>query len=104
MEPVMPGGAGSARARGQTANSVVGLGKKLLGAKSARCAARHAERAAFASGRHFPQEVPTRSSRVRSRMHEAPPLTAARMCLSDTALQTHTIMEPIVNANANDCQ
>ena len=34
----------------------------------------------------------------------APSLTAARMCLSETALHTQTIMPSIVNANANDCQ
>jgi len=48
--------------------------------------------------------VPTPRSRVKSRRLLAPPLTATRICLSDTALQTQTIMSGIVNANANDCQ
>jgi hypothetical protein len=65
---------------------------------------RQADNAALASGRHFPQQVPTPSSRVRSRKLLAPPLTAVRICRSETALQTHTIMVGIVNANANDCQ
>lgn len=63
-----------------------------------------ADKAALASGTHLPQQVPTPSSRVISRMHVAPSLTAARMCLSDTALHTQTIMGRIVNANTNDCQ
>jgi hypothetical protein len=67
-------------------------------------ASREADNAALASGRHFPQHVPTPSSRVRSRKLLAPPLTAVRICRSETALQTHTIMAAIVNANANDCQ
>jgi hypothetical protein len=34
----------------------------------------------------------------------APQFTAARICLSETALQTQMIMGSIVNANTNDCQ
>jgi hypothetical protein len=41
---------------------------------------------------HFPQQVPTPSSRVMSRTQVAPFLTAKRICLSDTALQTQMIM------------
>jgi len=67
-------------------------------------ASRDADNAALASGRHLPQQVPTPSSRVRSRRLAAPPLTATRICRSDTALHTQTIMAAIVNANANDCQ
>jgi hypothetical protein len=46
----------------------------------------------LASGTHLPQQVPTPSSRVRSRKFVAPPFTADLMCLSETALQIHTIM------------
>jgi hypothetical protein len=67
-------------------------------------ASREAHNAALASGRHLPQQVPTPSSRVRSRKLLAPPLTAWRICRSETALHTQTIMGGIVNANANDCQ
>ena len=51
-----------------------------------------ADKAAFASGTHLPQQVPTPRFRVRSRMLAAPFFTADRMCLSDTALQTQMIM------------
>jgi hypothetical protein len=51
-----------------------------------------ADNAAFASGTHFPQQVPTPKSRVRSRKLAAPFFTAVLMCLSDTALQTQMIM------------
>lgn len=37
-------------------------------------------------------------------MQDAPPFTAVRICLSETALHTHTIMGSMMNANANDCQ
>jgi hypothetical protein len=53
-----------------------------------------AESVARASGRHFPQHVPKPSWRVRSRKLLAPPFTAERMCLSETALQTQMIMAP----------
>ena len=61
-------------------------------------------KADLASGRHLPQQVPTPKSRVRSRKQVAPPLTAVRMCRSETALHKQMIMGVIVNANANDCQ
>ena len=51
-----------------------------------------ADRVARASGMHFPQQVPTPSSRVRSRTQVAPFFTADRICRSDTALQTQMIM------------
>jgi len=54
---------------------------------------RVADRVARASGTHLPQQVPTPSSRVRSRRLVAPPFTAVRICLSETALQTQMIME-----------
>jgi hypothetical protein len=85
----------------QAANSEAG--EKKPGLRESR-AARDADNAALASGRHFPQQVPTPRSRVRSRRLFAPPLTALRICRSDTALHTQTIMAAIVNANANDCQ
>jgi hypothetical protein len=85
---------------GQTAYSVRGEEKKAGAAQWPN----EADRAAFASGTHFPQQVPTPSSRLMSRNEVAPSLTAARMCRSDTALHTQTIMRVIVNANANDCQ
>ena len=53
---------------------------------------READKVALASGRHLPQQVPTPSSRVRSRKFVAPPFTADLMCLSETALQTQMIM------------
>ena len=65
---------------------------------------REAANADLASGRHLPQQVPTPKSRVRSRNEVAPSLTAVRICRSETALHTQTIMGTIVNANANDCQ
>src|ERR1700728_3623342 len=67
-------------------------------------ASRESDRVALASGMHLPQQVPIPSSRVRSRRLVAPQFTAARICLSETALQTQMIMGAIVNANANDCQ
>jgi hypothetical protein len=93
----------------QTANSVRGEEKKAGAIASPQWLsdaqwANDADRAAFASGTHFPQQVPTPSSRLMSRSEVAPSLTAARMCRSDTALHTQTIMGAIVNANANDCQ
>jgi hypothetical protein len=51
-----------------------------------------ADNVALASGRHLPQQVPTPSSRVRSRKHVAPFFTADLMCRSETALQIQTIM------------
>ena len=51
-----------------------------------------ADNVALASGMHFPQQVPTPSSRVRSRTQVAPFFTANRICRSDTALQTQMIM------------
>ena len=51
-----------------------------------------ADKVALASGTHLPQQVPTPSSRVRSRKLLAPPFTADLMCLSETALHTHMIM------------
>jgi hypothetical protein len=86
---------------GQAANSEAGEKTRVL--KQSR-SSKQADSAALASGRHLPQQVPTPRSRVRSRRLFAPPLTALRICLSDTALQTQTIMHGIVNANANDCQ
>jgi hypothetical protein len=88
-------------AGGQAANSEAGEKTRVL--KESR-SSKQADSAALASGRHLPQQVPTPRSRVRSRRLLAPPLTALRICLSDTALQTQTIMHGIVNANANDCQ
>ena len=51
-----------------------------------------ADKVALASGTHLPQQVPTPSSRVRSRKFMAPSFTADLMCLSETALQTQMIM------------
>ena len=53
---------------------------------------REEAKADLASGRHLPQHVPTPNSRVRSRKEVAPLLTAVRMCRSETALHTQTIM------------
>jgi hypothetical protein len=89
--------------KGQTANSVR-VEEKKTGATEWSWGFRDADNAAFASGTHLPQQVPTPSSRAMSRMQVAPSATAERMCLSETALHTHTIMARIVNANANDCQ
>jgi hypothetical protein len=63
-------------------------------AESARAssALRDSDRVALASGTHLPQQLPTPSSRLRSRKLHAPPLTADRMCRSDTALQMQMIM------------
>jgi hypothetical protein len=74
--------------RGQTANSVRGEEKKAGVAQWPN----DADRAAFASGTHLPQQVPTPSSRLMSRSEVAPSLTAARICRSDTALHTQTII------------
>jgi hypothetical protein len=51
-----------------------------------------ADNVALASGTHLPQQVPTPSSRVRSRKFVAPSFTADLMCLSETALQMQMIM------------
>jgi hypothetical protein len=57
-----------------------------------QCDSKEAVKVALASGRHFPQQVPNPSSRVRSRKLQAPPFTADLMCRSETALQTQIIM------------
>ena len=57
--------------------------------------ARQAVKVTLASGRHLPQQVPTPSSRVRSRKLAAPPFTADLMCRSETALQTQMIMSAL---------
>jgi hypothetical protein len=74
----------------QTANSGLLEGKQAEAAELRESS--DADRVALASGTHLPQQVPTPRSRVRSRMQVAPSLTAARICLSETALQMHTIM------------
>ena len=71
------------------ANSVAG--EKRLGRAESH-AFREAANADLASGKHLPQQVPIPKSRVRSRNELAPPLTALRMCRSETALHTQTIM------------
>ena len=53
---------------------------------------RESDRTRLASGTHFPQHAPMPSSRVRSRMQLAPSFTAERICRSETALQTQTII------------
>ena len=98
---VCPNRAGRASSEGgQWANSVRGEEKKAGVAQWPN----DSDRVAFAAGTHLPQQVPTPSSRLMSRIDVAPSLTAARICRSDTALHTQTIMGVIVNANANDCQ
>ena len=87
------------RGRAQAAAKVAGE-KQVVWSRSARQPAIVAR----ASGTHLPQQVPSPVSRLSSETEETPPLTAERMWRSETALQTHTIMVPIVNANANDCQ
>jgi hypothetical protein len=101
---VCPNRAGRASSEGgQTANSVRGEEKKA-GATDSPQWLNDSDRVAFAAGTHLPQQVPTPSSRLMSRSEVAPSLTAARICRSDTALHTQTIIGAIVNANANDCQ
>jgi anti-sigma-K factor RskA len=61
-------------------------------AEAAAPEVREWDRTFLASGRHFPQQAPTPSVRFRSRMQLAPSFTAERICRSETALQTQTIM------------
>ena len=88
------------RAAGGLGRSEGGGEKQLLWSRSVRQPAIVAR----ASGTHLPQQVPSPVLRLSSVTEETPPLTAERMWRSETALQTHTIMGRIVNANANDCQ
>jgi hypothetical protein len=92
----------------QPANSVLGANSMVVVEKNGEADSLHGlrldDKVALAAGTHLPQHVPTPNSRVRSRMQVAPLVTAARMCRSETALQTHMIMGRSINANANDCQ
>jgi hypothetical protein len=79
----------------QTANPLPVRGKQACAAERTADSlreSREADKVALASGTHLPQQVPTPSSRVRSRKFLAPSFTADLMCLSETALQTHMIM------------
>jgi hypothetical protein len=90
----MPEGAFQHQSRDQAANSVLRPGKYIGEEWPAEAfwASSEADSVARASGTHFPQQVPTPNSRVRSRTQVAPFFTAERMCRSDTALQTQIIM------------
>jgi len=88
---------GASTEGGQTANSVRGEEKNAGATDSPQWPGEaqwlnDSDRVAFAAGTHLPQQVPTPSSRLMSRSELAPSLTAARICRSDTALHTQTIM------------
>ena len=80
---------GSGRGRAQAAAKPAE--RQLVSSRSARQSAS----ATRASGTHLPQQVPSPVWRLSSLTQLTPPLTAERMCRSETALQTQTIMGPI---------